>query len=174
MARAAPRAARRRPRASGGDAARGQRRGGGVEGRVRSRRGGAGAGGVGWSDARPRARSHGDPAHRRTRGRLAGLVPGLAPARRGARAEGPVDGNERRLRGGDRGGRDDGTGRHGDLRQENRRVSIKGKKVGFTGAGNMGEALIKGLVAANLVRPEAIYASDVRLERLKALDQQYG
>jgi pyrroline-5-carboxylate reductase len=53
-------------------------------------------------------------------------------------------------------------------------VSIKGKKVGFIGAGNMGEALIKGLVAANLVRPEAIYASDVRLERLKALDQQYG
>ncbi len=53
-------------------------------------------------------------------------------------------------------------------------MSIKGKKVGFIGAGNMGEALIKGLVAANLVRPEAIYASDVRLERLKALDQQYG
>ena len=53
-------------------------------------------------------------------------------------------------------------------------MSIKGKKVGFIGAGNMGEALIKGLVAANLVRPEEIYASDVRLERLKALDQQYG
>ncbi|MBI1847454.1 MAG: pyrroline-5-carboxylate reductase [Candidatus Rokubacteria bacterium] len=51
---------------------------------------------------------------------------------------------------------------------------MKGKKVGFVGAGNMGEALIKGLVAANLVAPEAIYASDVRLERLKALDKQYG
>jgi pyrroline-5-carboxylate reductase len=53
-------------------------------------------------------------------------------------------------------------------------VSIKGQKVGFIGAGNMGEALIKGLVAANLVPPEAVYASDVRIERLRALDQQYG
>ncbi len=52
-------------------------------------------------------------------------------------------------------------------------MSIKGQKVGFIGAGNMGEALIKGLLAANLVPPEAIYASDVRIERLRALDQQY-
>ena len=53
-------------------------------------------------------------------------------------------------------------------------MSIKGQKVGFIGGGNMGEALIKGLVAANLVPPEAIYASDVRPERLRALEQQYG
>lgn len=53
-------------------------------------------------------------------------------------------------------------------------MSIKGQKVGFVGAGNMGEALIKGLVSANLVPPEAVYASDTRLERLRALDQQYG
>jgi pyrroline-5-carboxylate reductase len=53
-------------------------------------------------------------------------------------------------------------------------VSIKGQKVGFIGGGNMGEALIKGLLAANLVPPEAIHASDVRIERLRSLDQQYG
>lgn len=53
-------------------------------------------------------------------------------------------------------------------------MSIKGKKVGFVGAGNMGEALIKGLVAASVAPPEAIYASDTRLERLRALDRQYG
>jgi pyrroline-5-carboxylate reductase len=53
-------------------------------------------------------------------------------------------------------------------------VSIKGRKVGFIGGGNMGEALIKGVLAANLVPPEAVYASDVRIERLRALDQQYG
>ena len=53
-------------------------------------------------------------------------------------------------------------------------MSIKGRKVGFIGAGNMGEALIKGLVAANLVPPKAIYASDVRLEHLRALEQRYG
>jgi pyrroline-5-carboxylate reductase len=53
-------------------------------------------------------------------------------------------------------------------------MSLKGKKVGFIGAGNMGEALIRGLVNANVVAPEAIWASDVRLERLKELDSQYG
>ena len=47
-------------------------------------------------------------------------------------------------------------------------------KVGFIGAGNMGEALIRGLVNASVVAPEAIWASDVRLERLKELDSQYG
>lgn len=53
-------------------------------------------------------------------------------------------------------------------------MSLKGKKVGFIGSGNMGEALIKGLVSANVVPPEMIWASDVRLERLRELDQQYG
>src|SRR3989454_1122213 len=53
-------------------------------------------------------------------------------------------------------------------------MSLKGRKVGFMGAGNMGEALIKGLVPAKVVPAEAIGASDVRLERLKELDRQYG
>ncbi len=53
-------------------------------------------------------------------------------------------------------------------------MTIKGKKVGFVGAGNMGEALIKGLLAASLVPAKAIYATDVRLARLKELDRQYG
>jgi pyrroline-5-carboxylate reductase len=53
-------------------------------------------------------------------------------------------------------------------------VSIKGQKVGFIGAGNMGEALIKGLVAANLVPPEAIYTSDVRHGHLRTLEERYG
>lgn len=53
-------------------------------------------------------------------------------------------------------------------------MSLKGKKVGFIGSGNMGEALIKGLVSANVVPPEMLWASDVRLERLKELDRQYG
>ena len=53
-------------------------------------------------------------------------------------------------------------------------MTIKGKKIGFVGAGNMGEAMIKGLLAANLVPPEAVYATDVRPERLKEIDRQYG
>jgi len=53
-------------------------------------------------------------------------------------------------------------------------MTIKGQKIGFVGAGNMGEAMIKGLLTANLVPPEAVYATDVRLERLKEIDRQYG
>jgi pyrroline-5-carboxylate reductase len=53
-------------------------------------------------------------------------------------------------------------------------VSIKGKTVGFIGAGNMGEALIKGLTAAGLVPAESIFATDVRRERLTELDGRYG
>jgi pyrroline-5-carboxylate reductase len=53
-------------------------------------------------------------------------------------------------------------------------MSLKGKKVGFIGAGNMGEALIKGLTRAGVVPPDMIWASDVRRERLRELDRQYG
>ena len=53
-------------------------------------------------------------------------------------------------------------------------MSIKDKRVGFLGSGNMGEALIKGLVAASLVAPRAILAADVRDDRLRDLERQYG
>ncbi len=53
-------------------------------------------------------------------------------------------------------------------------MSLKGKKVGFVGSGNMGEALIRGLVAANVVPADAVWASDVRPDRLKELDRKYG
>ncbi len=53
-------------------------------------------------------------------------------------------------------------------------MSLKGKKVGFIGSGNMGEALIKGLTAANVVPGEMIWASDVRGDRLKELGHAYG
>ena len=53
-------------------------------------------------------------------------------------------------------------------------MSIKGKKVGFLGAGNMGEAMIKGLLQAGLVQAQTISATDVRAERLEQIAQQYG
>jgi len=53
-------------------------------------------------------------------------------------------------------------------------MSLKGKKVGFVGSGNMGEALIKGLTVANVVPGEMIWASDVRGDRLKELGRTYG
>jgi pyrroline-5-carboxylate reductase len=53
-------------------------------------------------------------------------------------------------------------------------VSVKGKRVGFIGGGNMGEALIRGLVGAQVVKPEQITATDVRAERTKQLADTYG
>jgi pyrroline-5-carboxylate reductase len=51
---------------------------------------------------------------------------------------------------------------------------LKNKTVGFVGAGNMGEALIHGLLYGHLCRPEQIVCSDVRPERLKFIRDTYG
>jgi pyrroline-5-carboxylate reductase len=53
-------------------------------------------------------------------------------------------------------------------------MSVKGKKVGFVGGGNMGEALIRGLVESNLVPADAIMVADARAERAHQLADQYG
>jgi pyrroline-5-carboxylate reductase len=53
-------------------------------------------------------------------------------------------------------------------------MTLKGKTVGFVGSGNMGGALIKGLVGAGVVPAEMVWASDARPERLRELEAQYG
>ena len=45
--------------------------------------------------------------------------------------------------------------------------------IGFVGGGNMAEALIKGIIAANVYSPDNIFVSDVRLERLEFLAKRY-
>lgn len=51
---------------------------------------------------------------------------------------------------------------------------LKGKKLGFLGAGNMAGALIKGLLHARAVEPSSILASDVREERRAQLAAEHG
>ena len=51
---------------------------------------------------------------------------------------------------------------------------LKNKQVGFVGTGNMGEALIHGLLHRHLRRPEQIFCSDTRPERLKVVREKYG
>jgi len=51
---------------------------------------------------------------------------------------------------------------------------LKGKLVGILGGGNMGEALIHGLLHGHVCRPEQIMCSDVRPERLKSIRDTYG
>jgi pyrroline-5-carboxylate reductase len=53
-------------------------------------------------------------------------------------------------------------------------TALQGKKIGFLGGGNMGEALIRGLVRTGLVAPGDLFASDVRDERLRELGKTYG
>ena len=48
-----------------------------------------------------------------------------------------------------------------------------GRKVGFIGAGNMGEAMINGLIKSGLCKPHQIWASDVRAARLRQLRETY-
>ncbi len=51
---------------------------------------------------------------------------------------------------------------------------LKNRQVGLVGTGNMGEALIKGLLHGHLCRPEQILCSDVRLEKLGMIREKYG
>ena len=48
------------------------------------------------------------------------------------------------------------------------------KKIAFLGGGNMGEALIKGMLAAGVAQAGRILVSDVSNERLEHLHKTYG
>src|SRR3989441_6165944 len=87
-------------------------------------------------EARPRqgARADGDPPRGPGPRRRARLVPNAREARRAPRASGAVDGDERRVRGGDRGGGDDGARRDGDLRTARGRAPVV-RAAGRRGAG---------------------------------------
>ena len=47
-------------------------------------------------------------------------------------------------------------------------------RIGFVGGGNMGEALIRGLLAASLLSPKQVSVFDVIPERLEYLHREYG
>jgi len=46
--------------------------------------------------------------------------------------------------------------------------------IGFIGSGNMAEAMINGVLKANVYRPGKVYTSDIRPERLSYLREHYG
>jgi len=50
----------------------------------------------------------------------------------------------------------------------------KRKEIGFSGTGNMGEALIAGLLKAKFTTPERVVAFDADGERLQAIQKKYG
>jgi pyrroline-5-carboxylate reductase len=46
--------------------------------------------------------------------------------------------------------------------------------IGFIGSGNMAEAMINGVLKANVYRPGKVFTSDIRPERLSYLREHYG
>ncbi|HEU5360256.1 MAG TPA: pyrroline-5-carboxylate reductase [Candidatus Deferrimicrobiaceae bacterium] len=48
------------------------------------------------------------------------------------------------------------------------------KGLGFVGAGNMGEAMIRGILAAKLLPPREVVVLDVRPERARELSKRFG
>jgi pyrroline-5-carboxylate reductase len=50
---------------------------------------------------------------------------------------------------------------------------LNDKKIGFIGCGNMGEALISGLICSNLTPPQNIVASDIREDKLTEIREKF-
>jgi len=51
---------------------------------------------------------------------------------------------------------------------------LEGRTIGFIGAGNMAEAMIRGLLEARLVTADRLIASDIVEARRQGIDQRYG
>ncbi|MBA3010553.1 MAG: pyrroline-5-carboxylate reductase [Proteobacteria bacterium] len=51
---------------------------------------------------------------------------------------------------------------------------LQEKKIGFIGSGNMGEALVSGLVLSKAAKPENIICSDISQELLEEIRTKYG
>jgi pyrroline-5-carboxylate reductase len=51
---------------------------------------------------------------------------------------------------------------------------LRDKKIGIIGTGNMGEALVSGLVSSRSSAPENIICSDVRKDKLKSVKETYA
>lgn len=53
-------------------------------------------------------------------------------------------------------------------------MSELNRKIGFIGAGNMGEAFVGAIIKSNILPPSMIYVSDINEDRLNILRSSYG
>ncbi len=53
-------------------------------------------------------------------------------------------------------------------------MTMRGRKIGFIGGGNMAAALIRGLLHSETMAADQIRASDVKAERLAELREKFG
>ncbi len=54
------------------------------------------------------------------------------------------------------------------------KTMLTNKKISIIGTGNMGQALVSGLVTSGSSKPKNIICTDVREAKLKAIEKQYG
>ncbi|MEW6097182.1 MAG: pyrroline-5-carboxylate reductase [bacterium] len=53
-------------------------------------------------------------------------------------------------------------------------MALKGKKLVFIGAGNMADALVRGILKADLIEKDNLLVTDVELKRLKFFNEELG
>ena len=53
-------------------------------------------------------------------------------------------------------------------------VMLKDKNIGFIGSGNMGVALLSGMIEHHVAEPDRVWCSDIRRQRLEEIDARYG
>ena len=51
---------------------------------------------------------------------------------------------------------------------------LKNKKITIIGTGNMGEALLSGLISSGSSHPKNIICTDIREDKLKSMEEKYG
>jgi pyrroline-5-carboxylate reductase len=51
---------------------------------------------------------------------------------------------------------------------------LKDKKISVIGTGNMGEALVSGLISSESSKPENIICTDIRENKIKSVNEKYG
>jgi pyrroline-5-carboxylate reductase len=62
----------------------------------------------------------------------------------------------------------------GETEPKEIRTMLNSKKIGIIGTGNMGEAIVGGLISSGSSKPEDIICSDVQSERLELMEDKYG
>lgn len=66
------------------------------------------------------------------------------------------------------------TGRTRQLTGVRIKMPLRDKTIAIIGAGNMGEALIRGLLSSKATKPQQLIAADIQPHRLKFFESQFG
>jgi pyrroline-5-carboxylate reductase len=63
---------------------------------------------------------------------------------------------------------------YADINNLRRKLLVIEEKLGFIGVGNMGEALLRGIIGSKLISPSHIFISDINSQKLDDLSRELG